>query len=262
MLIIDNRTFDINEGFNIFEIDSDNDVNITLDIDIRCNIFFRVINASKIIINGNITNLVSIVFWNDSNKDLETIENYNVLDDSDLTLAYCECNDYKTNRDLNVYLKGLNSKSLISSASLVNTNKQYRINQVNSGIRSFGDIKNYAVVLDSGKLMIDAIGKIEKGAKKARSHQTSRALCFGENQNSTILPELLIDENDVQASHAMSIGRVDDKQLYYMMSRGLTMKQCTSLISLGYLLPIVEYIADEKLKELLQSQLESKLSNV
>lgn len=252
----------IKEGFNLFEIDTDNDLDLSFDIDLNCNLFIKIIKAKKINVNCNVNKNATIVFWNDSSIKIETKENYNVLNNAEFTLAYVECNDYETIRDLNVYLDDDHTSALVSSASLLNCLKQYRINVVNKAKNTFADMKNYAVVLDKGKLVIDAIGKIEKGSKKSSSHQTSRALCFGDKQTTTILPELLIDENDVQASHAMSIGRVDDKHLYYMMSRGLSLKECTNLISLGYLLPITEYIADETLRNTLRNQLESKLSNV
>ena len=80
--------------------------------------------------------------------------------------------------------------------------------------------------------------------------------------DSTKLNELLIDENDVQASHAMSMGRVDDDQLYYLMSRGLTMQQCTSLISTGYLMPIADVIDQEELRNTLRKELEGKISSL
>ena len=38
-------------------------------------------------------------------------------------------------------------------------------------------------------------------------------------------PILLIDEDDVTAGHAASVGRVDPLQLYYLMSRGITKKK-------------------------------------
>ncbi|HCK87575.1 MAG TPA: ABC transporter ATP-binding protein, partial [Erysipelotrichaceae bacterium] len=66
----------------------------------------------------------------------------------------------------------------------------------------------------------------------------------------------------VQASHAMSIGRVDDDVLYYMMSRGLNLQQCTSLISTGYLMPITEVIANEELRTKLREELERKMSDL
>lgn len=38
-------------------------------------------------------------------------------------------------------------------------------------------------------------------------------------------PILLIDENDVVAGHAASVGRVDPLQLFYLMSRGISQKK-------------------------------------
>ena len=87
-----------------------------------------------------------------------------------------------------------------------------------------------------------------------------RALSFEEDQHATIVPELLIDEDDVQASHAMSMGSVDPDHLYYMQTRGLTMSQCISLISTGYLLPIADTIKDETLREKLREQLEKEMA--
>ena len=74
--------------------------------------------------------------------------------------------------------------------------------------------------------------------------------------------ELMIDENDVQASHAMSIGRVDEDQLYYMMSRGLSVQQCTSLISTGYLMPITKVIENEELRNMLAEEMERKIAEL
>ena len=60
----------------------------------------------------------------------------------------------------------------------------------------------------------------------------------------------------------MSIGRVDDEQLYYMMSRGLTLQQCTALLSAGYLLPVADVIEDPQVQSLLRAELERKLSEL
>lgn len=248
-------------GFNLVDIDTDEDMSIVFDVNQDMDIFFRLKKAKSLNISIEVKENVSstIVFWNDTDNKIETKENYVVHDSSSLTVVYGEINNADTNRDTHIKLTGNDSSGLLSSASLVTNRKHYNINVENSGKRSIGNIRNYAVVLKEGKLMIDAIGKINAGAKKAQSHQTSRALAFEAGQSATILPELLIDENDVQASHAMTIGRVDEAHLYYLMSRGLDIKQCTMLISHGYLMPLLEYISDEDLKETLSFELERKI---
>ena len=262
MKINNNENIILEEGFNYYEID-DNNLSFKIEANKNSNCFIRILNANKININGIIKSLdTTIVFWNDSNNKIETIENYDVLENANFIVAYGECNNGDTNRKVDINLIGINSKALLSSASLVSTNKNYNIKVNNVIKQTLGQIRNFAVVLEKGKLMIDAIGKINKGAIRSESHQVSRALSFEKGQNTTILPELLIGENDVAASHAMSIGRVDENQLYYLMSRGLDNKQCLSLISKGYLLPIVDLIENDEIKEKLSIELERKIEEI
>ena len=263
MKINNNDNIILEEGFNYFEIDNSDDLSFKIEANKNTNCFIKIINGNKINIEGKIkSDNTTIVFWNDSNSNIETIENYDVLENANFNVAYGECNNNDTNRKVDVNLKGINAKALLSSASLVSTNKNYNIKVTNEVKHTIGHIRNFAVVLEKGKLMIDAIGKINKGAIRSESHQVSRGLSFEQGQNTTILPELLIDENDVAASHAMSIGRVDENQLYYLMSRGLDDKQCLSLISKGYLLPIVDLIENAEIKEKLSNELERKIEEI
>ncbi len=47
-------------------------------------------------------------------------------------------------------------------------------------------------------------------------------------------PILLIDENDVTAGHAASIGQVDPEDMYYLMSRGLDQHTAERLVVRGF----------------------------
>jgi Fe-S cluster assembly protein SufD len=73
-------------------------------------------------------------------------------------------------------------------------------------------------------------------------------------------PRLYIDNNDVQAGHAQSIGQVDGEQLYYLQTRGLTHDEATKLIVYGYLYPVAEVIADETLRDLFLNEIREKVN--
>lgn len=240
------------------------DIELKLDVKEDCNVFLRIREVNSLIIKGLIPEdkKVSLFFWNECENPFEAIENYDVGTKAELVVGYGECNSASVKRSVSVNLEGERSKGKVSTASLLNCKKNYSIRVVNNNIHTDALMNNYAVVLKGGELMIDAIGQILNGAHKSTSHQTSRALSFEEGQKATILPELLIDENDVQASHAMSIGRVDEAQLYYLMSRGLDIAECTKLISLGYLLPIADIIEDEQLRMTIQSELENRINSL
>ena len=249
-------------GNSSCEIDTERDLQLTFRCRENCAVFVRVTKAKDLRIRGFFDEGVhaSVLFWNVSEEEVHFDESYEVMRDADVTVAYGECAKGNTQKDIHAVLRQSGARFLLSSASLVSSRKHYNMRVVNDAPHTYGEMKNYAVVLDHGDLMIDAIGQILKGAYRSENHQTSRAMSFEEGQRSEILPELLIDENDVQASHAMSIGRMDEDQLYYMMSRGLSMKECTSLVSSGYLMPIADIIEDEELKQILREELERKIA--
>jgi Fe-S cluster assembly protein SufD len=64
----------------------------------------------------------------------------------------------------------------------------------------------------------------------------------------------LIDEYDVEASHGAAIGQMDELQLYYLMSRGMSESEAKSLIINGYTLPFISLIANEKIEKILKRQ--------
>lgn len=263
-VLSENTDILLEEGYNEFVISADRDIEISLRTSTASEAFVRIEKAKNIKIHSfTYENAkATYLFWNETSTKITFDENYTVLKDGDLTVAYGECNDASSDHNAYVSLIGKNAKALVTSALLVKDHKNLNLEVVNIGDHTSGKIENYAVVLKDGKLMIDAIGKIVKGAYKSESHQASRAMSFADGQSTTILPELLIDENDVQASHAMSIGRVDENQLYYMMSRGLSVDACTALISTGYLMPITRIIHDTKIKETLEKEMERKIAEL
>ncbi|HEY0827950.1 MAG TPA: SufD family Fe-S cluster assembly protein, partial [Bacilli bacterium] len=72
-------------------------------------------------------------------------------------------------------------------------------------------------------------------------------------------PMLLIDEDEVKAGHAASVGQVNQEQIHYMMSRGITRGQAMKLLIYGFLAPVVTQIPIAKLEDQLKSLVERKL---
>ena len=257
-------TLELQPGLSEFTIDSDREVTLDFECQTKASVYIRIVRCLKLNIHTTTKNGgdAAYLFWNAADRTQNYEEKHEVLKDSSLRIAYCECSLAESVRASDIKLLEPGASALISSASLVNTNTAYTLNVVSYAPHTSGIMENYAVVLKGGHFYLDATGNIHKGAHGSESHQTSRALCFDEGQASTIKPKLLIDEHDVQASHATTVGRVNEEQLYYMQSRGLTQKQCTGLISAGYLMPAAEVIEDEELKKTLKNELEGKIAEL
>ena len=72
-------------------------------------------------------------------------------------------------------------------------------------------------------------------------------------------PILLIDENDVTAGHAASIGQVDPEDLYYLMSRGLNQKTAEQLVIRGFLGTVIAEIPVKEVRDEMIAVIDTKL---
>ncbi|WP_270654743.1 Fe-S cluster assembly protein SufD [Streptococcus gordonii] len=124
----------------------------------------------------------------------------------------------------------------------------------NYGCNSIGNILQHGVILEKGTLTFNGIGHIIKGAKGADAQQESRVLMLSDQARSDANPILLIDENDVTAGHAASIGQVDPEDMYYLMSRGLDKATAERLVVRGFLgSVIVEIPVKEVCDEMIEN---------
>ncbi|MHC9536707.1 Fe-S cluster assembly protein SufD [Dellaglioa sp. BT-FLS60] len=131
----------------------------------------------------------------------------------------------------------------------------------NYGKHSIGQILQHGVILSRSTLTFNGIGHIIKGAKGANAQQESRVLMLSTKARGDANPILLIDENDVQAGHAASVGRVNQEQLYYLMSRGLHKEEAERLVIRGFLGPVLTAIPAVDVRARLIETIEGKLIN-
>jgi Fe-S cluster assembly protein SufD len=130
---------------------------------------------------------------------------------------------------------------------------------VHFGKHTEGYILKHGVMKDSATSIFNGIGKIEHGATKSNAEQESRVLMLSEKARGDANPILLIDEDDVTAGHAASVGRVDKVQLYYLMSRGIPKAEAERLVIHGFLAPVVNQLPIEGVKKQLTEVIERKV---
>jgi Fe-S cluster assembly protein SufD len=130
---------------------------------------------------------------------------------------------------------------------------------VHFGRNSEGYILKHGVMKDSATSIFNGIGKIEHGASKSNAEQESRVLMLSEKARGYANPILLIDEDDVTAGHAASVGRVDPIQLYYLMSRGIRKEEAERLVIHGFLAPVLNQLPIEGVKKQLTAVIERKV---
>ena len=131
----------------------------------------------------------------------------------------------------------------------------------NYGQHTVGHILQHGVILERGTLTFNGIGHILKGAKGADAQQESRVLMLSDQARADANPILLIDENEVTAGHAASIGQVDPEDMYYLMSRGLDQETAERLVIRGFLGAVIAEIPISSVRQEIIKVLDEKLLN-
>ena len=189
-------------------------------------------------------------------KDEGKVYNHAVLNLSYIDLSNnCLVQDSKIDvyegSELNVITKYLTKK-----------NKKVMMNYVNVGRYSNINIDNSCVCLDNSDFYLECVGKIERGSHTSESHQTSRCLTIDKPKRSLVKPVLLIDENDVLASHSLSSGSIDEDILYYLNSRGISYTDAMVLFIRSYLLPSEKLLANYSAGEDVYNYLVERVENL
>ena len=97
-----------------------------------------------------------------------------------------------------------------------------------------------STLTDSAKVDISGLVKIEPGAVGTNAWLAAHLLLLSEKAKGVAIPSLEILENDIKAGHATTVGRLNDIELFYLMSRGLSRQTAKHLVVQGFLQSMID----------------------
>lgn len=92
----------------------------------------------------------------------------------------------------------------------------------------------------SSQVNYEGLVKIDPGAKGTNAWLAAHMLLLSNKAKGRAVPSLEILENDIKAGHATTVGRVNDLELFYLKSRGISEKTAKALIIQGFLSGMLE----------------------
>ncbi len=110
-----------------------------------------------------------------------------------------------------------------------------------------------------GRASYRGLVKVERGAKKSKSNVVCDALILDPQSRSDTYPYIELEEQDVTVGHEASVSRIGEEQLFYVMSRGLTEAEASTMIVAGFIEPLVKELPMEyavEMNRLIQLQME------
>ncbi|NIA26240.1 MAG: Fe-S cluster assembly protein SufB [Gammaproteobacteria bacterium] len=111
-------------------------------------------------------------------------------------------------------------------------------------------ITSKSISKGGGRAGYRGLVRVEPGAERTKSFVRCDALILDADSRSDTYPYMEIEEADAQIGHEATVSKVGEDQLFYLMSRGLTEEQATSMIVAGFIEPIVKELPMEYAVEL------------
>ena len=208
------------------------------------------VKANIIVVNnigGESTNLISF----DNNVKNNSILNYLLVDlgcNTSVSNYYCS-------------LTGNGSKNTLNSIYIGEKNQVFDINYL---IDIFGEecetnIDVQGSLKGESKKSFKGTIDFKKGCKGSIGNENEFCVLLSDKVISKSMPMLLCTEDDVVGNHATASGKVNDKTLFYIMSRGISKKDAEKLIVKSNFNKLLNMIKDENIKEEINTIIDKEL---
>jgi Fe-S cluster assembly protein SufB len=123
-------------------------------------------------------------------------------------------------------------------------------------------IVSKSISKNGGRSSYRGLVKIQKGAENCKSNVVCDALILDPNSRSDTYPYIEVDEEQVAIEHEASVSKIAEEQLLYLMSRGLTETEASSMIVTGFVEPLVKELPMEyavEMNRLIELQMEGSV---
>ena len=216
----------------------------------ECNFVIDIDETSKL-------NRFSIIVDNKTNlKLVRDINNKGIYESMQIDLS-----EFNTESVENVNL--INQEafgSVIDGIYALNkSNKTYQTNLNHHESNCNSKAQIFAINNDVAHVSIYTDAYIKNGAIRSITNQEGRIINLSDKCSGIVLPNLHIDENDVEASHSCSVGSLNLEHMYYLQSRGLSELQSRNILIRGYFNPILKNIDDKEILNVINKVLEQRI---
>jgi Fe-S cluster assembly protein SufD len=135
----------------------------------------------------------------------------------------------------------------------------YQTRQDHIAPHTESDLLFRSALLDRARTVLRGVVHLRKAAQQTSAYQSTHSLLLSENARADALPILEIEADDVRCKHGSTTGQVDDEQIFYLMSRGLSRQEAQRMIVQGFFETVITEFPVEGVQEKIRLAIESRI---
>lgn len=209
---------------------------------------------------NSVINVVIVNLMNEISNNFLSIEN-NMEDNSRINYYIIDFGGKSSITNYYSNINGKNSDNQLNTIYLGKSNQVFDLNYIAElyGEKSNINIEVQGALKDSAKKHFKGTIDFKKGCKKATGNENENCMLLSDTARSLALPMLLCSEEDVEGNHSSSAGKVGEKELFYIMSRGFELKEAMKLMVRAKFNKILDGIKNEELKSKILDEIDIRL---
>lgn len=214
------------------------------------------VNAKE---NSNL-NIIIVNFMNLKSNNFISVEN-NLENNAKVKYTIIDFGGKNSITNYYSNLIGENCENILNTIYLGKEDQVFDLNYIGElrGEKSNIDIEVQGALKDKAKKHFKGTIDFKKGCKKAKGNENEACMLLSDTAKSLALPMLLCSEEDVEGNHSSSAGKIGEKELFYIMSRGFELKEAMKLMVRARFNKILKNIKDEKLKNQILDEIDIRL---
>ena len=118
------------------------------------------------------------------------------------------------------------------------------------------------IIAEKGTGVFNGKVYVKQDAQRTRAYQSNANILQGDDARIFTKPELEIYADDVKCSHGCTIGRLDEKGLFYLRSRGVSEAEARKMLSHAFMTDVLERITNEDWRKHLAGLIDAKLEKL
>ena len=122
------------------------------------------------------------------------------------------------------------------------------------------DLVTRGVVDDRARSVYEGTQDVGREAWDTSSYQRENTLMLSDDSEADASPKLIINNHDTEASHSATVGQVDQRDLFYMTSRGVPEQTARNMLVEGFFVPVLEEMDVEGLREDFEAGVAARLT--
>jgi Fe-S cluster assembly protein SufD len=122
------------------------------------------------------------------------------------------------------------------------------------------DLLYKGALKDQARAVWQGMIRVAKAAQKTDGYQANRNLLLSDQARADSIPGLEINADDVRCTHGSTISRMDEEEVFYLMSRGIDRLESEGLLVNAFFTPVLDRIPLASVRERLKKELAKKMT--